>query len=165
MLSNLPRKSLISNSSSHKLHIFIYSTYRQQGLPIHVSVPLHVFRPPLVSSMRWRRQHASRSVGHGGGLNPMGKPSSSFLTTRGDAAGSGVPDPRGSAAQNRLDVAEATGHHLVGRKAGVTLLRERWAQSTERLGQVVLLSGEAGIGKSRWCVCSPSVSRTRACHG
>ena len=31
----------------------------------------------------------------------------------------------------------------------MTLLRERWAQSTERLGQVVLLSGEAGIGKSR----------------
>jgi TOMM system kinase/cyclase fusion protein len=55
-----------------------------------------------------------------------------------------------SAAQSRLDVAEATGlTPLVGREAEVTLLRERWAQSTERLGQVVLLSGEAGIGKSR----------------
>jgi predicted ATPase len=38
---------------------------------------------------------------------------------------------------------------LVGREAEVTLLRERWAQSTEGLGQVALLSGEAGIGKSR----------------
>ena len=38
---------------------------------------------------------------------------------------------------------------LVGREEEVTLLRERWAQSTEGLGQVVLLSGEAGIGKSR----------------
>ena len=55
-----------------------------------------------------------------------------------------------SAAQSRLDVAEATGlTPLVGREAEVTLLRERWAQSTDGLGQVVLLSGEAGIGKSR----------------
>src|SRR5262249_22377906 len=38
---------------------------------------------------------------------------------------------------------------LVGREAEVTLLRERWAQSTEGLGQVVVLSGEAGIGKAR----------------
>jgi class 3 adenylate cyclase len=55
-----------------------------------------------------------------------------------------------SAAQSRLDVAGATGlTPLVGREAEMTLLRERWAQSTEQLGQVVLLSGEAGIGKSR----------------
>jgi hypothetical protein len=55
-----------------------------------------------------------------------------------------------SAAQSRLDVAEATGLiPLVGREAEVTLLRERWVQSTEGLGQVVVLSGEAGIGKSR----------------
>ena len=55
-----------------------------------------------------------------------------------------------SAEQSRLDVAGVTGlTPLVGREAEVTLLRERWAQSTEGLGQVVLLSGEAGIGKSR----------------
>src|SRR5262249_32312711 len=55
-----------------------------------------------------------------------------------------------SAAQSRLDGAGATGlTPLVGREVEVTLLHERWAQSTERLGQVVLLSGEAGIGKSR----------------
>ncbi|HEY7491589.1 MAG TPA: AAA family ATPase [Candidatus Tectomicrobia bacterium] len=55
-----------------------------------------------------------------------------------------------SAAQSRLDVAGATGlTPLVGRETEVTLLRERWAQSCEGLGQVVLLSGEAGIGKSR----------------
>jgi class 3 adenylate cyclase len=55
-----------------------------------------------------------------------------------------------SAAQSRLDVAGVTGlTPLVGREAEVTLLRERWAQSTEGLGQVALLSGEAGIGKSR----------------
>jgi class 3 adenylate cyclase len=55
-----------------------------------------------------------------------------------------------SAAQSRLDVAGATGlTPLVGREVEITLLRERWAQSAEGLGQVVLLSGEAGIGKSR----------------
>ena len=55
-----------------------------------------------------------------------------------------------SATQSRLDVAEASGlTPFVGREAEVTLLRERWAQSTAGLGQVMLLSGEAGIGKSR----------------
>ena len=38
---------------------------------------------------------------------------------------------------------------LVGREQEVALLQERWAQSKAGLGQVVLLSGEAGIGKSR----------------
>jgi predicted ATPase/class 3 adenylate cyclase len=51
---------------------------------------------------------------------------------------------------SRLEVAAATGlTPLVGRASEVTLLLEHWAQSTEGLGQVVLLSGEAGIGKSR----------------
>jgi len=55
-----------------------------------------------------------------------------------------------SAAQNRLDVMGATSlTPLVGREAELTLLVERWAQSQDGLGQVVLLSGEAGIGKSR----------------
>jgi class 3 adenylate cyclase/predicted ATPase len=55
-----------------------------------------------------------------------------------------------SAAQSRLDVAGATGlTPLVGRELEVGLLQERWAQSTDGLGQVVLVSGEAGIGKSR----------------
>ena len=55
-----------------------------------------------------------------------------------------------SAAQSRLDVAAAIGlTPLVGRETEVTLLLERWAQARDGLGQVVLLSGEAGIGKSR----------------
>jgi len=55
-----------------------------------------------------------------------------------------------SAAQSRLDVMGATSlTPLVGRDAELTLLVERWAQSQDGLGQVVLLSGEAGIGKSR----------------
>jgi class 3 adenylate cyclase len=55
-----------------------------------------------------------------------------------------------SAAQSRLDVAGVTGFTpLVGRDPEVALLLERWAQSQDGRGQVVLLSGEAGIGKSR----------------
>jgi TOMM system kinase/cyclase fusion protein len=38
---------------------------------------------------------------------------------------------------------------LVGREQEVGLLLERWAQAKDGTGQVVLLSGEAGIGKSR----------------
>src|SRR5262245_51666456 len=55
-----------------------------------------------------------------------------------------------STARSRLDVAGSTGlTPLVGRAQEVELLRERWAHVQEGLGQVVLLSGEAGIGKSR----------------
>jgi class 3 adenylate cyclase/predicted ATPase len=53
-------------------------------------------------------------------------------------------------ARSRLEAAGYTGlTPLVGREPEVGLLRERWAQVKDGLGQVVLLSGEAGIGKSR----------------
>src|SRR4029450_13552158 len=55
-----------------------------------------------------------------------------------------------SAAQSRLDTVGATGlTPLVGRDSEVALLLERWTQSQDGTGQVVLLRGEAGIGKSR----------------
>jgi class 3 adenylate cyclase len=55
-----------------------------------------------------------------------------------------------SAAQSRLDVAAARGlTPLAGREEEVGLLLRRWTQSQDGLGQGVLLSGEAGIGKSR----------------
>jgi TOMM system kinase/cyclase fusion protein len=54
------------------------------------------------------------------------------------------------AAQTRLDVsAFAALTPLVGREPELTSLRMRWAQAKEGRGQVVLLSGEPGIGKSR----------------
>src|SRR5499426_374287 len=53
-------------------------------------------------------------------------------------------------ARSRLDAASSTGlTPLVGREQEVGLLQERWAQVKDGMGQVVLLSGEAGIGKSR----------------
>jgi predicted ATPase len=55
-----------------------------------------------------------------------------------------------STARSRLEAAGSTGlTPLVGREQEVGLLRERWAQVKDGIGQVILLSGEAGIGKSR----------------
>jgi class 3 adenylate cyclase/predicted ATPase len=55
-----------------------------------------------------------------------------------------------SMARSRLEAAGgASLTPLVGREQEIGLLRERWAQVTDGVGQVVLLSGEAGIGKSR----------------
>jgi len=52
--------------------------------------------------------------------------------------------------QSHLDVAITKGlTPLVGREQEVQLLLEQWEQVKEGMGQVVLLSGEAGIGKSR----------------
>ncbi|HEV8715146.1 MAG TPA: adenylate/guanylate cyclase domain-containing protein, partial [Candidatus Binatia bacterium] len=57
---------------------------------------------------------------------------------------------RESEVQSRFEVAVRTGlTSLVGRELEVGLLRGRWAQAKGGEGQVVLLSGEAGIGKSR----------------
>jgi class 3 adenylate cyclase len=55
-----------------------------------------------------------------------------------------------SGAQSRLDVAGPRGlTPLVGREQEVGLLLDRWHWVKAGQGQVVLLSGEAGIGKSR----------------
>src|SRR5262249_8215841 len=53
-------------------------------------------------------------------------------------------------ARSRLEAVGSAGlTPLVGREQEVALLRARWAQVKDGLGQVVLLSGEGGIGKSR----------------
>jgi class 3 adenylate cyclase len=55
-----------------------------------------------------------------------------------------------SMARSRLEAVGSTRWTpLVGREQEIGLLRECWAQVKDGLGQVVLLSGEAGIGKSR----------------
>jgi class 3 adenylate cyclase len=55
-----------------------------------------------------------------------------------------------SGVQSRLDVVAARGlTPLVGREREVGLLLDRWEQVKDGNGQVILLSGEAGIGKSR----------------
>ncbi len=56
-----------------------------------------------------------------------------------------------SAPLNRYEVALSTGNltDFVGRQEELQLLGRHWAQARSGYGQVVLLSGEAGIGKSR----------------
>src|SRR5713226_1642831 len=55
-----------------------------------------------------------------------------------------------SEAQSRFEVAVSAGlTPLIGREHEVGLLEERWERAKQGAGQVVLLSGEAGIGKSR----------------
>jgi class 3 adenylate cyclase/predicted ATPase len=63
----------------------------------------------------------------------------------------GVYHVRGtSEAQSRFEVAVTRGlTPLVGRDEEVALLHRRWEQAKAGQGQVVLLSGEPGIGKSR----------------
>ena len=52
--------------------------------------------------------------------------------------------------ESRFDALHTTGlTPLVGREEEVELLLRRWSRARKGEGQVVLLSGEAGIGKSR----------------
>jgi class 3 adenylate cyclase/predicted ATPase len=57
---------------------------------------------------------------------------------------------RASEAESRFEALHARGFTaLVGREEEIELLLRRWARAESGEGQVVLLSGEAGIGKSR----------------
>ena len=69
----------------------------------------------------------------------------------------GISEPVGgywvreeTGARSRFEAAASRGlMPLVGREHEIGLLEERWQQAKEGEGQVVVLSGEAGIGKSR----------------
>ena len=57
---------------------------------------------------------------------------------------------RASSAESRFEALHASGlTALVGREEELELLLRRWSRAKTGEGQVVLLSGEAGIGKSR----------------
>ena len=57
---------------------------------------------------------------------------------------------RPSSAEGRFEALRASGlTELVGREEELELLLRRWSKAKSGEGQVVLLSGEAGIGKSR----------------
>jgi predicted ATPase len=57
---------------------------------------------------------------------------------------------RPSSVESRFDALHGSGlTDLVGREEELELLLRRWSKAKTREGQVVLLSGEPGIGKSR----------------
>jgi hypothetical protein len=56
------------------------------------------------------------------------------------------------------------GTALVGREEELELLLPRWSRAKTGEGQVVLLSGEAGIGKSRPHGCAAGTTRSRTAH-
>jgi serine/threonine protein kinase/tetratricopeptide (TPR) repeat protein len=77
-------------------------------------------------------------------------------TALGDRTLKGVNRPvplfrveRGAAAGSLLDLAPTELSPLTGRDQEISLLRDRWERAREEMGQVVLLIGEPGLGKSR----------------
>ena len=58
-----------------------------------------------------------------------------------------VPEPMGAVDEEISVMARVA--PLTGRDTEVNLLKDRWEQANEGMGQVVLLIGEAGLGKSR----------------
>lgn len=75
----------------------------------------------------------------------------------GEQAVKGIADPmhawrvvRASAIEGRFEARTMGGlTPMIGRESEIALLLERWAEAIDGEGQVVLLSGEPGIGKSR----------------
>lgn len=69
----------------------------------------------------------------------------------------GLPQPielyrviKEAASRNRIDLVDPGNlTPLIGRDTELSILKDRWEQALEQLGQVVLLIGDAGLGKSR----------------
>ena len=57
---------------------------------------------------------------------------------------------KAAASRNRVELADPGNlTPLVGRDTELTILKDRWEQALDELGQIVLLIGDAGLGKSR----------------
>jgi hypothetical protein len=73
---------------------------------------------------------------------------------------------RPASVESRFDALHASGlTELVGREEELELLLRRWSKAKTAEGQVVLLSGEAGIGKSRLtaALLSPAICIAQSC--
>ena len=72
---------------------------------------------------------------------------------------------RPASVESRFEALHASGlTELVGREEELELLLRRWSKAKSGEGQVVLLSGEAGIGKSRLDRCAAGTPRYRAAY-
>ena len=72
---------------------------------------------------------------------------------------------RASSAESRFEALHTTDlTALVGREEELELLLRRWSKAKTGEGQVVLLSGEGGIGKSRLTAALLETPRHRAAH-
>jgi DNA-binding SARP family transcriptional activator len=72
-----------------------------------------------------------------------------WITTRVQAGGAFLAMGE-TAVRDQLELASARGlTPLVGREPELALLRERWSRAAAGAGQVVFVSGEPGVGKSR----------------
>ena len=72
---------------------------------------------------------------------------------------------RPSSVESRFDALHGTGvTELVGREEELELLLRRWSKAKTGEGQVVLLSGEPGIGKSRLTAALMEHVSYRAAH-
>jgi hypothetical protein len=67
---------------------------------------------------------------------------------------------RPASVESRFEALHTSGlTELVGREEELEILLRRWTKAKTGEGQVVLLSGEAGIGKSRWSLKWTTVGR------
>ncbi|MGE0820607.1 MAG: AAA family ATPase [Candidatus Binatia bacterium] len=143
-------------------------------LPVHVRVSIHT-GPVTMMTGQTNDQHQVQASGetpqiaiH---LLGMARPNTVVLSETtfrlvegyftcqvvGEPAFPGMVEPLGSyqvceesGARNRLEAIIGAGFTpFVARDEELGLLRKRWEQVKEGRGQVVLLTGEAGIGKSR----------------
>ena len=72
---------------------------------------------------------------------------------------------RPASVESRFEALHASGlTELVGREEELELLLRRWSKAKTGEGQVVLLSGEAGIGKSRLTAALAGTPRRRTAH-
>jgi len=147
---------------------------RQQGLRLRVRVGVHT-GPVVVGEMGDGARTETLAMGEttnlAARLQDQAEPDTVvmspatlrlvqgiFVTQEfGERSLKGIAEPvrviqvvRATGVRSRLDVAAAAGlTPLVGRDQELGLLDDRWAQVKDGWGQAVLISGEAGIGKSR----------------